>query len=137
MKRFLALLLLPLLFACDDSGFNNNNPYIGNYTFTVDLNLSLPSYSSLTIPGNGVYVGGYGERGLIVFYTGSGYQAYDAACPNQDISSCSTLQIQGITAICSCDDAEYNLYTGQAPGMHYQMKPYRVQVLQGYLRIYN
>lgn len=137
MKRFLALLLLPLLFACDDSGFNNNNPYIDNYRFTVDLNLSLPAYSVLTIPGNGKYIPGYGERGLIVFYTGSGYNAFDAACPNQEVTNCSTMYIDGLNAICQCDGAEYNLYTGQAPEMQYPMKPYRVQTGAGYIRIYN
>lgn len=136
MKRFLTLLLLPLLFACDDS-FNNDNPYIEDYSFTFDLNLSLPSYSVLTIPGNGVYISGYGEKGVIVFYTGSAYNAFDAACPNQAVTSCSTMYIDGINAICQCDDAEYNLYTGQAQGMEYPMKSYRVQTGQGYIRVYN
>ncbi|RZJ73878.1 hypothetical protein [Flavobacterium sp.] len=137
MKRLLPLLLLLFVFGCDDDNFNNNNPNIPSYNFSVDLNLSLPGYNSLNYPGNGIYLGGYGARGIFVFYTGSGYVAYDAACPNQPITACSTMQLQGIVAVCPCDDVEYNIYTGQASGQRYPMKPYRVQTGPGYVRVYN
>ncbi len=130
-------MLLVFLFGCDAGSYNNHNPYIPNYNFTVDVNLSLPAYNSLNYPGNGVYIGGYGARGIIVFYTGATYLAYDAACPNQAISSCSTMQINGLNAVCPCDSAEYNLYTGLASGQSYSMKPYRVQTASGYIRVYN
>ncbi|NUY81513.1 hypothetical protein HUK80_11440 [Flavobacterium sp. MAH-1] len=138
MKRFLPLLLIVFLFGCDDSNFNNHNPYIANQHFSVDVNLSLPAYNDLNYPGNAAYVGGTTARGIYVFCISDGnYTAYDAACPNQAASSCSTLQKQGIVAVCPCDDAEYNFYTGRAPGMEYPMKPYRVQYLGGVVRVYN
>lgn len=137
MKNYLLLFLLPLFFGCDNTGFNNNNPYIQNYTFTVELNTNLPSYNNLKFAGNGVFVSGYGARGLLVFNTGSGYNAYDAACPNQELSSCSTMTMNGINAVCACDSAQYSFYTGISQGQQYPMKPYRVQVNGDLIRIYN
>ncbi len=138
MKKYLAIALLSLLiWSCDESGFNNRNPYIPNYSFSETINTTLPSYQLLTYPGNAVYYPGGGARGLIIFNTGSGYRAYDAACPNQDLSTCSTMQISGINAICPCDDVSYSLYTGQAPNMEYPMKPYRVSIEGSVLRVYN
>jgi nitrite reductase/ring-hydroxylating ferredoxin subunit len=70
------------------------------------------------------YVPNIGARGVIVFNTGSGYNAFDAACPNQAISTCSTMTINGINAVCGCDNATYNLFTRQS-NLQYPMKQYR------------
>ncbi len=127
MKRIIPILILAITsLACDSDRINNRNPYIPNYNFEVIIDMNLPLYSQLQFPSNAVYLGQGGARGLIVFNTGSGYAAYDAACPNQNISSCSTLQIDGIMAICPCDDAQYNLFTGESPGLDYPLKRYRV-----------
>lgn len=127
MKRFLPVLFIVFFaLSCDSDRINNKNPYIPNYNFEVVLDMNLPLYSQLQYPSNAIYVGQGGARGLIVFNTGSGYAAYDAACPNQNISSCSTLQINGIMAVCPCDDAQYNLFTGESPGLPYPLKNYRV-----------
>ena len=101
--------------------------------------MNLPLYSPLKSPGNGVYISGngIGVRGIIVFNTGNDmYNAYDAACPNQELSDCSTMTVNGINALCACDQAEYNLFTGQG-GKTYPMKQYRVQVNGNNLRVYN
>ncbi|RTY88079.1 hypothetical protein [Flavobacterium sp. RSP15] len=137
MKKYaLVFLVIPFLFSCSDSGFNNTNPFVPNYTFVVDLNLNLPEYSNLKFVSNAVYVTGIGARGVIVFNTGSGYNAFDAACPNQAISACSTMTIKGINALCGCDSEEYSLFTGQGT-LQYPMKQYRVQVNGTSLRVYN
>lgn len=137
MKKVLFALLLPLFFGCDDEGFNNNNPYIPNYSFSVDLNTNLPTYNGLKFPGNAVYVPEAGVLGAYVFNTGSGYNAFDAACPNHEITSCSTMERVGINAVCQCDNAEYSFYSGIAEGEEYRMKPYRVQVSGDNIRVYN
>ncbi|RTY71531.1 Rieske (2Fe-2S) protein [Flavobacterium sp. LB2P53] len=137
MKKILLLfVVIPLFFSCSDSGFDNTNPFVPNYTFAVDLNLNLPEYSNLKFVSNAVYVCGIGARGVIVFNTGSGYNAFDAACPNQAMSSCSTMTINGINAVCGCDGKEYSLFTGQGT-LQYPMKQYRVQVNGNVLRVYN
>jgi nitrite reductase/ring-hydroxylating ferredoxin subunit len=64
------------------------------------------------------------------------YNAFDAACPNQVISSCSTMTLKGINVLCPCDGNEYSLFTGQG-GSEYPLKQYRVEVNGNVLRIYN
>ena len=115
---------------------SNKNPYIPNYSFTVDINTSLPAYSNLKFPSNAVFYAGAGARGLIVFNTGSGYNAFDAACPNQALSSCSTLTIKGINAICPCDSKEYSLFSGLSD-LQYPLKQYRIEVIGSVIRVYN
>lgn len=139
MKKYILLLMASLFFmGCSDNENSNKNPYIPNRTFSVELNLNLPLYLNLKSPGNGIYYSDAGEKGIIVFNTGNGYNAYDAACPNQEISSCSTMTIKGINALCACDSREYNLFTGQGDGtVTYPMKQYRVQLTGDLLRIYN
>ena len=149
MKKYAALfLIITLLFSCSDSGIRNNNPYLPNYSVLIDLNLNLPEYSNLKFVSNAVFIPGKGVRGVIVFNTGSGYNAYDAACPNQAISSCSTmnfkkldpndpLKIDKTTIICPCDNAEYSLFSGQSAGKEYPLRQYRVQINGDVLRVYN
>ena len=134
-KIILLLTLLSFFFSCNDNGFNNKNPYLPNYTFTVDINMSF--YDNLKFPSNGIYYSAEGVRGIIIFNTGSGFNAFDAACPNQALSACSTMTVSGINAVCSCDDAKYSLFTGQSPGKQYPLKQYRVEVRGNVLRVYN
>ena len=139
MKKIIFVLLLPLLLSCEKENFNNHNPHIDNYGFSVDINTNLPLYNDLKYAGNGVYVGGYGARGIWVFFTGSGYNAFDAACPNQPQSPCSSLTRNGGTLTCPCDSVQYSLFTGLSQGveMQYPLKQYRVEVNGDYLRVYN
>ena len=134
---FFLLIAVPMLICCTSNTINNNNPYLPNYNFTVDINMSLPNYSSLLYPSNAIYYPSQGVRGIIVFNTGGGYNAFDAACPNQALSSCSTMTIKGINSLCACDSAEYSLFTGQSAGKQYPLKQYRVEVNGNMLRVYN
>ncbi|SDX96350.1 Rieske (2Fe-2S) protein [Flavobacterium degerlachei] len=137
-KHLLILIVLTLFLGCSDSSFNNKNPYIPNYTFTIDINMNLPAYSNLQYPSNAIYYAGVGAKGIYIFNTGSGYNAFDAACPNQVISSCSTMTLKGINLICPCDSTEYSLFTGLSQaGSQYPLKQYRVEVNGNVLRVYN
>ncbi|WP_158728993.1 hypothetical protein [Flavobacterium sp. I-STPA6A] len=135
-KIHLLFTLIPLFFSCNDSGVSNNNPFVPNYTFSMDLNMNLPTYFNLKFVSNAVYVPNIGARGVIVFNTASGYNAFDAACPNQALSDCSTMSINGINAVCGCDNVTYSLFTGQS-NLQYPMKQYRVQVNGDILRVFN
>ena len=138
MKKLTLVLVIATFFlGCDKENFNNRNPYIPNYGFDIAVNTNLPSYSQLQFPGSAIYYPGEGALGIIIFNTGSGYNAFDAACPNQQISSCSTMSINGINAVCACDDAEYSLYTGLAPNQEYPLKAYRVEVNGTVIRVSN
>ena len=135
-KSVLLSVLFLVFFSCSYSGPVNTNPFIPNYSFTVDINMNLPLYSNLQYPSNAVYYAGKGVKGLIIFNTGSGYNVFDAACPNQNLSSCSTLTINGIEAVCPCDGKTYSLFSGQG-SLQYPMKQYRVDVNGNVLHIYN
>jgi len=142
MKKFLVLLLvIPLLACCSADGFRNNNPYLPGYNFSAPIDMTLPLYSDLLYTSNPVYVSidGYGINGLIIMKTGSDYAAWEASCPNQELSDCSRLTINGINAVCPCDQVEYSLFTGQpSTPVEYGLKPYRVEIISDtYIRVYN
>ncbi|WP_396186663.1 Rieske (2Fe-2S) protein [Flavobacterium sp.] len=147
-KYFLLLIAFPMLFGCDSNSPVNNNPYLPNYSVNVEINMNLPAYSLLRSVANAIYFPNEGVRGIFVFNSGSGYLAFDAACPNQALSSCSTmnfkkldpvdpLKIDKTNVVCPCDGAEYSLFSGQSKGKQYALKQYRVEVIGDVLRVYN
>ncbi len=111
---FLLLTMLILLSCSNDE--RRENPYLADINFSFDINLNLPLYSPLTNIGNAVYVGnpGVGVRGAFVVNTGFDlFRAFEASCPNHAPNSCSTMEGNGQTAQCACEDFRYNLLTGQ------------------------
>lgn len=137
-KYFLLLIAFPMLFSCSSNSTNNNNPNLPNYSVNLDINMNLPQYSNLKFVSNAVYISGQGVRGIIVFNnSGTTYNAFDAACPNQALSSCSTMTVNGIYAVCACDNAEYSLFSGQSTGKQYPLKQYRVEVNGNLLHVFN
>ena len=140
MKKLIFLIFISSFFlGCSKDKFNNDNPYLPNYSFSMDLNKNLPSYSGLNFAGNGVkaYPANGPSRGVIVFNTGGEFKAWDGACPNQNLSTCSTLTISGSNANCPCGSENYNLFTGLSAGKQYPLKQYRVEVNGDIIRIYN
>ena len=141
MKKYLILLLaLPLLLCCSSDEVRNN-PYLPSYNFDYPIDMTLPIYNDLRNPSNPVVVNvaGVGINGVIVMNTGSGYVAFENTCPNQEITNCSILEINGILAKCPCDGVEYSLYDGgPTTPARFGLKVYRVQVLNNTnIRIYN
>ncbi|MGB5553989.1 MAG: hypothetical protein WBM83_04960 [Flavobacteriaceae bacterium] len=115
MKRISYLFLVVFIFSCSKEG-TNRNPYLQEIGFRFDLNTNLPLYSPLTNPGSPVYVDNLsvGTRGAFVINTGfDQFRVFEASCPNHAPSDCSTMVIDGLNAVCSCEDYEYSLYTGQ------------------------
>ena len=148
-KYFFLLVSIPMFLGCTTNSPKNNNPYLPNYSVNFDVNMNLPSYSNLLTVINAVYIPNQGTgKGIVIFNSGSGYNAFDAACPNQALGSCSAmtfkkldpndpLKIDLTHLVCACDGAEYSLFSGQSPGKQYPMKQYRVEVNGNVLRVYN
>lgn len=139
-KILLLVAIIGLTTGCDKDKGDGGNPYLPNYAFSVDINRNLPLYSKLQFVGDPVTVNitGAGIRGLIVMNVGGGgYVAFDRACPNQDLAACSTLTLDGIQAVCPCDDARYNLFTGVGSSGPYPLKQYRTEVNGNIIRIFN
>ena len=114
-RSFYAVLTILLLLSCSNDE-ESRNPFLPDINFSFEINLNLPLYSPLTNIGNAVYIGnpGVGVRGVFVINTGFDlFRAFEASCPNQAPTSCSTMDSNGQIATCPCDDFEYNLLTGQ------------------------
>lgn len=121
-----------MLIACENSGSTNNNPNVNYLSFSVTLNLNLPSFAALNSNINPMLVTGnnYGVNGIIVMkISDTEYKAWEANCPNHKVSSCSQLKITSSNAKCGCDDKVYSLFTGQSTTGGYNMIPYRVEIL--------
>lgn len=137
MKKFwLLTLFVSVLFSCSDNNISNKNPNIPSYSVNLSIDINLPAYSNLKFVSNGIIIPNYGAKGIIIFNAGSGYNAFDAACPNQAINSCTAMTINGINALCSCDKSEYSLFTGLG-GKEYPLKQYRVEVSGTVIHVYN
>lgn len=117
-KLLITSLLLTLFFSCgsDDNG-NDNCRFLLNVGVATSINLNLPQYSQLQFVSNAAYVPNVGNGGVIVFNSGTGFMAWDAADPNHSPTSCSLLDIVGAEGVCNCSDENtYSLFTGQPLG---------------------
>jgi len=138
MKHIIALLVLLSLFSCDKRR-EYNNKYLDDVSFSINLNLDLPEYSRLKFANNSVLVHNAGIKGVLVFYSGSSYFAYEASDPNHYPSACSQMQPNQFTCECDCESNQYSLYTGQVThgDGEYPLKPYLISLSGNVLHISN
>ncbi|TCK65104.1 hypothetical protein DFQ05_2317 [Winogradskyella wandonensis] len=132
MKKYLVLGLIVLALGCSNNDNLNNCNFLLNVGVNATINLNLPQFSQLINTGNSARLDGQGNGGIIITRVNSTtLRAWDAADPNHPFSSCSILTINGVNAICGCEDGnEYNLITGQVIGQNDQpctLKEYRVE----------
>jgi len=140
MKKILPLfLVLTLLLSCSENNVRNNNPFLPDYAFSLSIDTNLPLYTNLQFAGNVMLIDqpNAGIRGVILYNSGSGYLAYDAACPNQYLAACSTLKLLGIEITCPCDGAKYSIFNGTSPGLQYPLKQYRTEVNGKVVKVFN
>ena len=126
------LSFLFVVFACSSDDSRNNNPFLVDLGFQINLNTNLPQYGNLNFPGNSVIVPNIGLRGLVVYnFNNSQYVAYELSDPNHSPNNCSQMTINGIEATCPCPDDinKYNIITGQPieGNGEYGLKAYRVE----------
>ena len=139
MKKVAFLCIIFLLFNCTENGsVNQCFPFI---SVNETVNLDLPQFIDLQIPGGWAYTTG-GYQGLIVYnLNGVQFKAYDRLCPGENISSCSQMSVDtNLRILCQCNDNEFNILNG-APlteGVECFAKEYLVENLNGsILRITN
>jgi nitrite reductase/ring-hydroxylating ferredoxin subunit len=132
MKNIFIFVITSLvLVSCSKSNVNDENcKFLLNTNVNTNINLNLPQYSQLLFISNSVYVPNFGNKGIIVTNSGSGYLAWDAADPNHAQQSCSIVNGTGLDGTCGCADANtYSFITGQSLGtaLPCTLKPYRVE----------
>ncbi len=112
MIKKLALLCITIcFFSCfEDTGNNDVLPFV---SVNESINLNLPQYIDLQVPGAWVYTAG-GINGIIVYnINNTQYKAYERSCPHLAPSSCSQMVVQdNIKMVCTCDDSEFNILNG-------------------------
>lgn len=132
IRKAYMLSFLFVVFACSSDDSRNNNPFLVDLGFQINLNTNLPQYGNLNFPGNAVIVPNIGLRGLVVYnFNNSQYVAYELSDPNHSPNNCSQMTINGIEATCPCPDDinKYNIITGQPieGNGEYGLKAYRVE----------
>ncbi len=136
--RHTTLVLFLVFFGCSKNSVERN-PYLYETRFDQTLNLTLPAFNNLNYQGGSLYWANGGIKGLLLFNLAGTIMAWEASCPNHAPSSCSTVQINGVTASCLCEDFQYSLATGQplTEGATYSLLFYKVQQNGTLLRVYN
>lgn len=134
MKKLLLLFTIIIFsFACSSDRVRNRNPYIPNYSFSIVIDANLPLYSALRSAINPIIIADNGQHPTLIIMkiSETDYRAWDANCPNQYPSSCSSMSLYRGNAKCACDDIEYSLFTGVSMdgSGEYTMKPYRIDIL--------
>ncbi|TDQ30204.1 Rieske (2Fe-2S) protein [Tenacibaculum caenipelagi] len=111
MKKLFFLFLIATCFSCSDSVPVNN--CFSGVTMNAIIDLSLPEYSGLLVPG-GESQNTIQGRNVFIFRTGtSGFKAFDQQCPNRNCNSLMTFN--GVEITCPCDDKKYNYLADGAP----------------------
>jgi len=134
---FISLLILSL-HSCKKKSIHNN-PYLQDVNFFIEINMDLPEYAPLRYANNSVLIQNVGIKGVIVFYTGNAYLAYEASDPNHFPNSCSKMIPNQFTCQCNCENNQYSLYTGQLTNGEgdFGLKPYHISQNANLLRISN
>ena len=134
MKKYFLAIFSLILLGCSGDDNNNNCNLLIDVGVSFSINLNLPQFSPLQFTGSTVKIDGQGNGGLIlVRVNSSSIRAWDGADPNHAFSSCSILDVEGLTATCGCEDANaYELFSGQITGNNPQpctLKEYRVEAI--------
>ena len=141
MLNIIKYLFLTFFLCSCEKNMDNENPFIVDINFEKIINLNLPAYDNLRYNGGSSYVAGLGVKGVILFNLNNNYLAWEASCPNEKPSDCSTMEIQGLQAECKCNSNLYSLANGQPLKINtnnsFPMVSYFTERSGNSLRIYN
>ena len=104
----LAFYILSILFIF--STCNTKDDYIQEVYVNINIDLSLPEYSDLQIPGNSIFIEG-GVEGIIIYRcNGDCYKVYDRNCSYEPSLACSVIDLvnEGF-AYCGCCPSKFSL----------------------------
>lgn len=141
---YLAISTIILISCSKNDDGDNENPYIPDFAFDTGqlINTSLPQYNHLTLPGNSISLYSQGVNGVVLYYTGSSYNAFELTDPNHQLRTCSTLVVDGIFATCNCNNEgnTYEILNGlpvEGTEGEYPLLRYFVEVNGSIIRVFN
>jgi hypothetical protein len=146
IKIFAAVLALVFV-SCERT--NNHPSNIPNVPVNITINLNLPLYQNLNIPGNFIYENG-GFKGIIVMHGPDGqFRAFERACTYEPDRVCSIVEMdtQASRIHCGqmvsgsfekCCDSRFTQFgtVTQGPAL-YPLKQYFIERNGGFLNIRN
>ena len=99
MKKLACILIIKILIV----SCNTTNEFINNVAVNEFIDLSLPMYSELAVPGNSMFITG-GVKGIIIYHGfGNDYKVYDRNCSYEPSLECSRIDsINSGIAYCGC-----------------------------------
>lgn len=137
MKTSACLLILSLLIG----SCNSKDNYIEDVYVNILIDLSLPKYNDLQIPGNSIYIDG-GVKGILIYHgTGNYYAVYDRNCSYEPSLACSFIDsVNAALAYCKCCSSIFILdqdgVSANAPAL-LPLKKYEWSLQGNQMRIYN
>ncbi|MBC8343404.1 MAG: hypothetical protein ISR55_11675 [Bacteroidetes bacterium] len=145
---FLLVSSMLLFENCNDT--NNDYHDIPDVYVYFTLNLDLPIYNSLTIPGGHFYLNDEGYKGIIMYHNlDDTYLAFERTCTYQPLNDCSTITVDqsGIFMRCghydgsdfiNCCESTFDMngFVLKNPAL-YPLKRYNVSQLGNVLTISN
>ncbi|MBL0681958.1 hypothetical protein [Aquimarina mytili] len=113
MKKAFFLLSILLISSCKSDDDNPNNPNLTPVNVNFSINLNLPQYVNLRVPG-GIFedrTEGRGIKGVVIYNQNNDqFFAYELSDPNLSPSlPCSNLTVEGSRASSNCNGNE-NIY---------------------------
>ncbi len=142
VKIFLVLAAVLIQSSCEK---NRLHP-VPHFQFDIVINLTLPSYQSLSGVGGWAYVSGAGSKGIIVYRRSVGeFVAFDRHSPADLEGTCDSGLITNpdnfLVLDDPCSDNQFSLFDGSiiSGDVEWGLRPYwaEINAQQDRLRIYN
>ena len=137
MKLDKKLIVILLLFIhCGDS-----NEYIQNVYVDIEIDLSLPEFSTLNTVGNSMFLEG-GNKGIIIYsFSNYEYKIYDRNCSYEPSLNCASIDsVNSGIAFCGCCPSAFSIFSSgeaiNAPAL-LPLKQYNWSLENSIMRIYN
>ena len=136
VKHIYTILISILILSC-----NSRDDFIQDVYVNEFIDLSLPAYSDISIPGNSIFING-GVEGIIIYHGFSdNYKIYDRNCSYEPSLDCSYIDsINSGIAYCGCCTSAFLISnTGEAinsPAL-LPLKQYNWSINNNILRVFN
>ena len=110
-KAIYILIINILIYSC-----NNKDDFIQNVYVNEIIDLSLPLYSELSIPGSSIFIDG-GVEGIIVYRgVGNDYKIYDRNCSYEPSLTCARIDsVNSGIAWCGCCPSAFDINNSGEP----------------------